>query len=226
MTTETSSSDQIINLVLLGGKGSGKSRTGNTILGSKDAFKFGYQIETKSCAIESSSRFERNLRVIDTPVMDTFSPEESVKLRKYISETARGNIIYLLCIKIGRFTEEENNLINHYIRYIGQDFEKATIVIFTHLDEWISDSQDQGIMEPKFEDFIATLDKNSIQLLNKFDMRYKPLNNRKGGNDEVVKQIICMAEQLTRQSSVSRGFPQLQCEPEVESQSVLCCNFM
>ncbi|CAC5378036.1 unnamed protein product [Mytilus coruscus] len=204
MTTETSSSDQIINLVLLGGKGSGKSRTGNTILGSKDAFKFGYQIETKSCAIESSSRFERNLRVIDTPVMDTFSPEES----------------------IGRFTEEENNLINHYIRYIGQDFEKATIVIFTHLDEWISDSQDQGIMEPKFEDFIATLDKNSIQLLNKFNMRYKPLNNRKGGNDEVVKQIICMAEQLTRQSSVSRGFPQLQCKPEVESQSILCCNFM
>ncbi|CAG2218275.1 unnamed protein product [Mytilus edulis] len=226
MATSISFSDQIINLVLLGRKGSGKSRTGNTILGSKEAFKFGYQIENKSYAIERATRFDRHLSVIDTPGMNNFLPEESVKLRRYISEMADENVIYLLCIKIGRFTEQENILIEQYIRYIGQDFEKRTIVIFTHLDEWISDCQDQGILEPKFEDFIATLEKNSIGLLEKFDMRYISLNNRKSGNDEIVKQIICMAEELTQQSSVLRPVTHHQCELEVESRSILCCNFM
>ncbi|XP_050411768.1 GTPase IMAP family member 4 isoform X2 [Patella vulgata] len=139
MPSENSNSD--IRLVLIGKSGTGKSSLGNNLLGRKE-FK-STSLQNTNTLIPECRRGSiqlgdgTNLVVVDTPgIADTTTSttETFEELTRCIELSNPGPHVFVLVLKIDRFTQEEMNIIKHLKYWFGQDFMKYAVFIFTGKD--------------------------------------------------------------------------------------------
>lgn len=126
--------------------------------------------------------------IVDTPgIFDTAHTNEhtQTEICKCIAITSPGPHAFILVLSVSRFTQEEQNTIDHFIKHFGENIYKYAIVLFTRKDDL--DEEGKAIF-----DHIKTSPAQLQMLVKKCGGRVIAFNNRlkEDKQDAQVKELL------------------------------------